>query len=147
MGNVLLPIVIVVLLLSALVILVALTWDTSLTAEAKRSRAAQGAFSSLEKSPSKRVREVAVRWARDVREQALALRSLTIALAAEWWPRLRDRARALAAEWWPRLEHGARVARYRRPTLESALESTTGQVIVVVALSLVGAYVIVAFAG
>ena len=53
---------------------------------------------------------------------------------------LRTRAMALAREWWPRLRHHARHSRARW----LSLESTSGQLIATASASLIAAYLIVA---
>ena len=83
-----------------------------------------------------------------VRELAVTRSTRAKALVNEWKPRLRHHARdvrdqtiALAREWWPRVHHQAHDVRVRWLSLESA----TGPLLAVASVSVVVAYLIVAF--
>jgi hypothetical protein len=74
-------------------------------------------------------------WRRQAQDALSARRSAVWELALT----LRTRAIALAVEWWPRLRHHARGARVRWLTLES----TPGQLIAVAAASVIAGCLIV----
>ena len=106
------------------VLLTALTYDPPVRSDKPNKRA--------------RARERGLtweRWRRHAHQSLSAQRSAFQELAVA----LRTRALALAKEWWPRVRHRATDAQGRWLTAESI----TGQVIAVAVVSLVAAYLIV----
>ena len=125
MSNVLPLVGIAALMVFGLVVLLtALTYDPPVKSEKPRDRA-------LAPEPRAQRRE----WTRQGR------RELSTQLSSAWdlAVALRSRTGDLAADWLPRLRHYARDARVRWLTLESPV----GQTIAVTAASLVGVYLIV----
>jgi len=124
MASILLLAAIVALLLLGVVILFAVTLpqDVTLVTPASRGQRSRRAA----RAERGHARQASPGLERRMLERTAELRSHTATLVAVWWPRLRDRADAA----WD-----------RRP----APESTVGQVVAVLALSIVCAYLVVRF--
>jgi hypothetical protein len=124
MGSVLIFLGVAALMAFGLVVLLtALTFDAPVKPDRPRDQDA-----AREQRPHRKQRP---RRAHNASTRDSAIR--------EWAVTLRGQAIALADEWWPRLRHHARDVLVQRLTLDS----TTGQVIAAAAASVVAAYLVV----
>jgi hypothetical protein len=127
MGSVLPLVGIAALMLFGVVVLTtALIYDAPAKSDRLRDRA-----SARQRRPQRK--QLRRKAQRPLSSRRSAARELAVTLST--------RSIALAEEWWPRLRHHARAARYRWLTLES----TTGQLIAAVAGAVLVGYLIVSF--